>query len=96
MSKADQFREYAEEAMQWARRSKTENEKQALVELARTWTQAAQRSDGRKLGSLFAGSLERFKHLGHVAHFPESICHASSDRRGDFERRMDANETARK
>jgi hypothetical protein len=47
MSKADQFREYAEGAMQWARRSKTENEKQALVELARTWTQAAQRSDGR-------------------------------------------------
>jgi len=47
MSKADQLREYAEEAMQWARRSKTENEKQALVELARTWTQAAQRSDGR-------------------------------------------------
>ena len=47
MSKADQFREYAEEAMQWARRSKTENEKQALVELVRTWTQAAQRSDGR-------------------------------------------------
>jgi hypothetical protein len=47
MSKADQFREYAEEAMQWARRSKTENEKQALIELVRPGTQAAQRSDGR-------------------------------------------------
>ena len=46
MSKADQFRQYAEEAMRWARQSKTENEKLALVELARTWTQAAQRSDG--------------------------------------------------
>jgi hypothetical protein len=46
MSKADQFREYAEEAIHWARQSKTENEKQALLDLARTWTQAAQRSDG--------------------------------------------------
>jgi len=45
MSKADQFRQYAEEAMRWARQSKTEYEKLALIELARTWTQAAQRSD---------------------------------------------------
>jgi hypothetical protein len=41
MSKSDQFGQYAEEALQWARQSKTENEKQALIELARTWTQAA-------------------------------------------------------
>jgi hypothetical protein len=46
MSKADQFRQYAEEAMRWARQSKTENEKQALLDLARTWTQAALRSEG--------------------------------------------------
>jgi hypothetical protein len=45
MSKADQFRQYAEEAMRWARQSKTENEKEALIELAQTWTQAAQRSE---------------------------------------------------
>ena len=41
MSKADQFREYAEEAMRWAHQSKTEKERQALIELACTWTQAA-------------------------------------------------------
>ena len=41
MSKADQFREYAEEAMRGARQSKTEKERQALIELACTWTQAA-------------------------------------------------------
>ena len=29
MSKADQFRQYAEEALRWARQSKTEKEKQA-------------------------------------------------------------------
>jgi hypothetical protein len=36
MSKADQFRQYADEAMRWARQSKTENEKQVLTELAGT------------------------------------------------------------
>ena len=47
MSQADQFRQYAEEALRWAYQSKTEKNKQALILLARTWTQAAQRSDGR-------------------------------------------------
>jgi hypothetical protein len=34
MSKADRFRQYADEAMRWARQSKTENAKQVLIELA--------------------------------------------------------------
>ena len=41
MSDADQFREYAEEAMLWVAQSKTEKEKRLLIELARTWKQAA-------------------------------------------------------
>jgi hypothetical protein len=41
MSEADQFRRYAQEALLWARHSKTEREKRALLELARTWAQAA-------------------------------------------------------
>jgi hypothetical protein len=41
MSKAEEFRHYAEEALGWARKSKTEQEEQALIDLARTWTQAA-------------------------------------------------------
>jgi hypothetical protein len=41
MSKADEFRQYANEAMRWANRSKNEKEKLALIELARTWMQAA-------------------------------------------------------
>jgi hypothetical protein len=45
MSEADQFRQYAEEAKRWVRQSKTENEKQVLIELARTWTQAAAESE---------------------------------------------------
>jgi hypothetical protein len=45
MSKAEEFRQYAEEAVRWARKSKTEHEKQAFMDLARTWTEAAVQSD---------------------------------------------------
>ncbi len=45
MSKADQFRQYAEEAMRWACQSKTQKERQAYIELARTWTKAALHSE---------------------------------------------------
>ena len=45
MSKTNHFRQYAEEAMRWAVRSKTETEKHAFMELARTWTQAALQSE---------------------------------------------------
>jgi hypothetical protein len=45
MSKAEEFRQYAEEAVRWACKSKTEQEKQAFMDLARTWAQAAVRSE---------------------------------------------------
>jgi hypothetical protein len=45
MSKADQFRQYAEEDLRWARRSATEKEKKALLELAHHWMQAAMWSE---------------------------------------------------
>ncbi len=45
MSKIDQFRRDAEVAMNLSRRSDTEKEKQALIELARRWTQAALQSE---------------------------------------------------
>jgi hypothetical protein len=45
MSKTDQFRQYADEAIRWAFQSKTEKERQAYIELARTWTQAALHSE---------------------------------------------------
>jgi hypothetical protein len=45
MSGVAQFRRDAEEAMNWSRRSNTEKEKQALIELARRWTQAALQSE---------------------------------------------------
>jgi hypothetical protein len=45
MSEADQFRHYAQEALLWARQSTTEQDKRALLELARTWSLAALESE---------------------------------------------------
>jgi hypothetical protein len=45
MSKADEFRQYAEEALRWARYSTSPNEQLVLINLARTWTQAADRNE---------------------------------------------------
>jgi hypothetical protein len=41
MSIADQFWQYAKEAILSASSAKTDEERQGLLELARTWTQAA-------------------------------------------------------
>jgi hypothetical protein len=41
MSNADQFRVYAEEAKRWAHQAKFPATKQALFDLACTWTEAA-------------------------------------------------------
>jgi hypothetical protein len=41
MSQADEFRQRAEEAMRDARRSKSEKEIEALIDLAHNWAQAA-------------------------------------------------------
>ena len=46
MSTTDQFWQYAEEAMLGARHSKNATEKRALLDLARSWTQAALQSEG--------------------------------------------------
>jgi hypothetical protein len=46
MSKVDELRQYADEALRWAAESTTEREKDALIELARTWMLAAARMEG--------------------------------------------------
>jgi hypothetical protein len=61
-SRPEGFRQYAEEAVRWARKSKTEQEKQALMDLACTWTQAAVQSEyifGRQRQSARAQSSVR-------------------------------------
>jgi hypothetical protein len=41
MSKTDEFWQYAKEAVISASRAETEEERRGLLDLARTWTQAA-------------------------------------------------------
>jgi hypothetical protein len=41
----DRFQQNTEAAMNWPRRSMTQKEQQALIELARRWTQAALQSE---------------------------------------------------
>jgi hypothetical protein len=41
MSKTDQFRQYAKEAVLSAAYAKTDEARQGLLDLGRTWTQAA-------------------------------------------------------
>ena len=52
MTKADEFREYAEEALRWSRESKTKEEKKALIDLAINWMQAAEVSERYSDGPL--------------------------------------------
>ena len=46
MSKTDQFWQYAKEAILSAHDAKTDEDKEGLLELARTWTQAALQERG--------------------------------------------------
>jgi hypothetical protein len=45
MSKSDEFRHYADEAMGWARNRTSPKEKVVLIDLALIWMQAAERSE---------------------------------------------------
>ena len=64
MSESDQFRQYAEEALLWAAQSKTKEEKQLLLELVCTWTQAAVVSERTVAGPTI---LEPRKDIGLAA-----------------------------
>jgi hypothetical protein len=45
MTKADEFREYAEETLRWAYQAKTAETKKAFLNLSRTWMEAALESE---------------------------------------------------
>jgi hypothetical protein len=65
MSKADEFRHYAEEAMRWARHSTSPKERLALINLARTgprprnatsipwWLKSCRENTGRREAALY-------------------------------------------
>jgi len=54
MSKAEQFREFADEAFQRSRKAKTESARQVLLGHAFTWIQAALISERTLVGPLRA------------------------------------------
>jgi hypothetical protein len=41
MTKADEYRQFAEDCLRWARAAKNEAEKKAFLDMAWTWTKAA-------------------------------------------------------
>ena len=47
MSKSEMYRQYASEAERWSRRTQSETERAALLELAVTWTRALAREHRR-------------------------------------------------
>ena len=49
MSEASEFRQYADEALRWAATATTEKERRSLLELARTWAEAATMSENPML-----------------------------------------------
>jgi hypothetical protein len=51
MSEASEFQRYADEALRWALKSTTAKERAALIELARTWAQAAIASEPPPAGA---------------------------------------------
>jgi hypothetical protein len=49
MSESDQFRRYADEALRWAVKATTEKERRSLMQLARSWAEAAAMSQNPML-----------------------------------------------
>jgi hypothetical protein len=41
MATEDEYRQFAEECMQWARAAESDAERKAFLDMARSWTQAA-------------------------------------------------------
>jgi hypothetical protein len=59
-SSAKEFREFAQECLRWAGETKSERHRQVLLEMARTWTQAALEAE-RGLGLIYEAPLRSSK-----------------------------------
>jgi hypothetical protein len=57
-SSAEEFREFAQECLRWAGETKSERHRQVLLEMARTWIQAALEVE-RSLGLIDDSTLIR-------------------------------------
>jgi hypothetical protein len=56
MTKADEYRQYAEEALRGASETESDKNKEQLIKLARLWSQAASRAEQ-------ASSIEQSQHF---------------------------------
>jgi hypothetical protein len=74
MSEADEYRLYAEEALLWARNSKTEDDRAILLYLARIWMSAA-REEGAVQRAALVGGLPSLQHVNSIIHFPKPPGH---------------------
>jgi hypothetical protein len=43
MTTADEFRQYAQECLEWAKQAETDDQRQSFLDMARDWTLAALR-----------------------------------------------------
>jgi hypothetical protein len=43
MTTADEFRQYAQECLEWAKKAETDDQRQSFLDMARDWTLAALR-----------------------------------------------------
>jgi len=59
-SSAKEFREFAQECLRWAGETKSERHRQVLLEMARTWAQAALEAE-RGLGLIYEAPPPQFK-----------------------------------
>ena len=60
MTTASEFREYARECLAWADEAETDEQRQSFLNMARDWTLAALRLEGR-LGQ--NDSMQPFEHI---------------------------------
>jgi hypothetical protein len=74
MSAADEYRRYAEEALLWARKSKTDDDRAILLYLARIWMSAA-REEGVVQRAALAGGLPSHQRVNTIVHFPKPPGH---------------------
>jgi hypothetical protein len=51
MKSAAEYRAYAEKCVEWAKDARSEEERAALLEMARTWLEAAQMADRLRLSA---------------------------------------------
>jgi len=62
MTTVAEYRQFAEECIVWARAAKSDAERQAFLDMARNWTQAASLYEGSPITDYLPTAPDNFKH----------------------------------